>query len=101
MALVFYNTPQAPVECALEISQRGQGTSGPQAADGDSQRTGQFSGIMSIGGSNIAGAGINIAQRVMDYSGTPVVFTFPGIWLKIWNSTVTGSGTCMIWASAK
>src|ERR1700745_255766 len=65
MALVFYNTPEAPVECALEIS----GEAGEHA---DLKlrmgiHTGPVSGVVDVSGrSNIAGAGINIAQRVMD-----------------------------------
>jgi TolB-like protein/Tfp pilus assembly protein PilF len=65
MALVFFTTPDAPIECAVEIStvlksyprlQLRMGIhSGPVSRTIDlNQRT------------NIAGAGINMAQRVMD-----------------------------------
>ena len=65
MALVFFTSPEAPVECAIEISatlpeyphlQLRMGIhSGPVSRTIDmNQRT------------NVAGAGINIAQRVMD-----------------------------------
>ncbi|HTC79010.1 MAG TPA: adenylate/guanylate cyclase domain-containing protein, partial [Terriglobales bacterium] len=59
MALVFYNTPEAPVECALEISRAVK--EHPELR----LRMGVHSGPVS-GRANIAGAGINIAQRVMD-----------------------------------
>src|SRR5207237_967258 len=65
MALVFFESPEEPVQCALEISRalknhprvrlRMGGHSGPvdQVRDVNDR-------------SNVAGAGINIAQRVMD-----------------------------------
>ncbi len=44
MALVFYNTPEAPVECALEISRAASSASRIHAAHGRAQRAGQRSG---------------------------------------------------------
>ena len=65
MALVFYNTPAAPVECALEISRAASGHPELQLRMG--VHSGPVSGVVDVSGrSNIAGAGINIAQRVMD-----------------------------------
>ena len=65
MALVFYNTPEAPVECALEISSAASEHSELQLRMGI--HSGPVSGVVDVSGrSNIAGAGINIAQRVMD-----------------------------------
>jgi len=65
MALVFYNTPAAPVECALEISSAASEHSELQLRMGI--HSGPVSGVVDVSGrSNIAGAGINIAQRVMD-----------------------------------
>src|SRR5215471_12004061 len=65
MALVFYNTPEAPVECALEIS-RGV-KEHPELKLRMGVHSGPVSGVMDVSGrANIAGAGINIAQRVMD-----------------------------------
>ena len=65
MALVFYNTPAAPVECALEISRATSEHSELQLRMGI--HSGPVSGVVDVSGrSNIAGAGINIAQRVMD-----------------------------------
>jgi TolB-like protein/class 3 adenylate cyclase len=65
MALVFYNTPEAPVECALEISRAGKAH--PELKLRMGVHSGPVSGVMDVSGrANIAGAGINIAQRVMD-----------------------------------
>jgi serine/threonine-protein kinase len=65
MALVFYNTPAAPVECALEISSAA--SEHPELQLRMGIHSGPVSGVVDVSGrSNIAGAGINIAQRVMD-----------------------------------
>ena len=65
MALVFYNTPAAPMECALEISTAA--TEHPELQLRMGIHSGPVSGVVDVSGrSNIAGAGINIAQRVMD-----------------------------------
>jgi len=65
MALVFYNTPEAPVECALEISS--SASEHPELQLRMGIHSGPVSGVVDVSGrSNIAGAGINIAQRVMD-----------------------------------
>src|SRR5215471_6251446 len=65
MALVFYTRPEAPVECALQISRalkehpelrlRMGVHSGPVSSDIDVNER-----------ANVAGAGINIARRVLD-----------------------------------
>jgi TolB-like protein/class 3 adenylate cyclase/Tfp pilus assembly protein PilF len=65
MALVFYNTPEAPVECALEISRAAKEY--PELKLRMGVHSGAVSGVVDVSGrANIAGAGINIAQRVMD-----------------------------------
>src|SRR5438046_74964 len=65
MALVFYNTPEAPVECALEIGRAAR--EHPELKLRMGMHSGPVSGMVDVSGrSNIAGAGINIAQRVMD-----------------------------------
>lgn len=65
MALVFYNTPEAPVQCALEISSAAR--EHPELRLRMGIHSGPVSGVVDVSGrSNIAGAGINIAQRVMD-----------------------------------
>src|SRR5438105_3681017 len=63
MALVFYKSPEEPVKCALEIS---------RALKEHRQllmgvHSGPVSGVIDVNGqANLAGAGLNMAQRVMD-----------------------------------
>src|SRR5881392_1848865 len=65
MALVFYNTPEAPVECAFEVSSAA--SEHPELQLRMGIHSGPVSGVVDVSGrSNIAGAGINVAQRVMD-----------------------------------
>src|SRR5437016_11278679 len=69
MALVFYNAPEAQVECALEISRAAR--EHPELKLRMGIHSGPVSGVVDVSGrSNIAGAGINIAQRVMDCGDT-------------------------------
>jgi TolB-like protein/class 3 adenylate cyclase/Tfp pilus assembly protein PilF len=69
MALVFYNTPEAPVECALEISRALK--EHPKLKLRMGVHSGAVSGVVDVSGrANIAGAGINVAQRVMDCGDT-------------------------------
>ncbi len=65
ITLVFYHSPEAPVECALEISRALKKHPELQLRMGI--HSGPLSGIIdATGKANVAGAGINIAQRVMD-----------------------------------
>src|SRR5438552_987183 len=65
MALVFFTSPEAPVQCALQISDALQNH--PQLRLRMGINTGPVSGVADVNDrSNVAGAGINIAQRVMD-----------------------------------
>jgi len=65
ITLVFYHSPEAPVECALEISRALKQHPELQLRMG--VHSGPVSGIIdATGKANVAGAGINIAQRVMD-----------------------------------
>ncbi|HEY2103909.1 MAG TPA: adenylate/guanylate cyclase domain-containing protein [Chthoniobacterales bacterium] len=65
MALVFATTPDAPVVCALQIAKALK--SHPDLPVRMGIHSGPVSGIVDVNQrSNIAGAGINIAQRVMD-----------------------------------
>jgi TolB-like protein/class 3 adenylate cyclase len=65
MALVFYNSPEAPVECALEISRALKDHTRLRVRMG--VHSGPISGVVDLNErANVAGAGINVAQRVMD-----------------------------------
>jgi len=65
MALVFYDSLESPVECAMEISRKLSTPDAPRVRMGI--HSGPISGVVDVSGrSNVAGEGINIAQRVMD-----------------------------------
>src|SRR5438874_875077 len=65
LTLVFYHSPEAPVECALEISRALKKHPELQLRMGI--HSGPVSGVIDVTGkANVAGAGINMAQRVMD-----------------------------------
>jgi TolB-like protein/class 3 adenylate cyclase len=65
MALVFYSSPEAPVECALEISRVLKNR--PELKLRMGVHSGPVSGVVDVNErANVAGAGVNIAQRVMD-----------------------------------
>src|SRR5438128_6508416 len=65
MALVFYKNPEEPVECALEISRAVK--EHPELKLRMGVHSGPVSGVADVNErANIAGAGINMAQRVMD-----------------------------------
>jgi len=65
MALVFRNNPEAPVQCALEISQALK--THPNIRLRMGIHSGPVNEVPDVNQrANIAGAGINMAQRVMD-----------------------------------
>jgi TolB-like protein/class 3 adenylate cyclase/Tfp pilus assembly protein PilF len=66
MALIFYHSPEDPVECALEIS-RAIKERHANLRLRMGVHSGPVSGVVDVNGRvNVAGAGVNIAQRVMD-----------------------------------
>ncbi len=65
MALVFYTSPEAPAQCAVEISRALKEHPRLQLRMGI--HSGPVSGVVDVNErANVAGAGINMAQRVMD-----------------------------------
>src|SRR5216117_2979609 len=65
MALVFYTSPEAPAQCAVEISRALKEHPRLQLRMGI--HSGPVSGVVDVNErTNVAGAGINLAQRVMD-----------------------------------
>src|SRR5436853_3705483 len=65
VALIFRNSPEAPVHCALEIAEALKSRSRFQLRMGI--HSGPVNEVSDVNErANIAGAGINIAQRVMD-----------------------------------
>src|SRR5438552_15154261 len=65
MALVFFTSPEAPLNCALEISRALKEV--PQIKLRMGIHTGPVNAVADVNErENIAGGGINVAQRVMD-----------------------------------
>ncbi len=65
MALVFYSSPEDPVECAMEISRALKEY--PELRLRMGVHSGPVNSIIDVNErANVAGAGINMAQRVMD-----------------------------------
>ena len=65
ITLVFYDSPETPTECALEISRALKKHPELQLRMGI--HSGPVSGVIdATGKANVAGAGINMAQRIMD-----------------------------------
>jgi TolB-like protein/Tfp pilus assembly protein PilF len=64
MALVFYTSPEAPVRCAVELTRALKDHPELQLRMGI--HSGPVSGLIDVTGrTNLAGAGLNLAQRVM------------------------------------
>jgi TolB-like protein/Tfp pilus assembly protein PilF len=64
MALVFYTSPEAPAQCAVEISRALKEHPRLQLRMGI--HSGPVSGVVDVNErANLAGAGLNVAQRVM------------------------------------
>ncbi len=65
MALVFYTSPEAPAQCAVEICRALKAHPCLQLRMG--VHSGPVSGVIDVNGhANLAGAGLNMAQRLMD-----------------------------------
>src|SRR5437588_777624 len=65
MALVFYTSQEAPAQCAIEIS--GALKAHPRLQVRMGVHSGPVSGVIDVNGhTNLAGAGLNMAQRVMN-----------------------------------
>src|SRR6266849_1356448 len=65
IALVFYTSPEAPAQCAVEISRAVKEHPRLQLRMGI--HSGPVSGVVDVNErANLTGAGLNIAQRVMD-----------------------------------
>src|SRR6516164_5191420 len=65
MALVFYTSPEAPVRCAMELSRALKDH--PRLRLRMGIHSGPVSGVIDVTGrTNLAGAGLNLAQRVMN-----------------------------------
>jgi adenylate cyclase len=66
VALVFYTSPEAPVQCAVEISRALK--EHPRLHLRMGIHSGPVSGVVDVNErANLTGAGLNIAQRVMGW----------------------------------
>src|SRR6516162_3653607 len=66
MALVFFDSPEAPVRCAIEISRKLK--EHPQLKLRMGIHSGPINEVRDVNDqTNVAGAGINLARRVMDW----------------------------------
>jgi TolB-like protein/class 3 adenylate cyclase/Tfp pilus assembly protein PilF len=65
MALVFYKSPEEPAQCAFEVGRALKDN--PRLEIRMGIHSGPISGVVDVNErTNVAGAGINVAQRVMD-----------------------------------
>src|SRR5213083_1137295 len=98
-ALVFRTNPEAPVLCALEISKALKDH--PELRVRMGIHSGPVNEVTDLNEqANIAGAGINIAQRVMD-CGDAGIFFSRGTWQTISSITLAGGRICMRLANAR
>ena len=99
IALVFRNNPEEPVQCAIEIAQALKAH--PEIEVRMGIHSGPVSEVTDVNGrTNIAGAGINVAQRVMDCGDAGHILLSKHVAEDLeqyghWNRS------CTIWANAK
>ena len=100
MALVFFTTPDAPVRCAVEISK--QLRNHPRLPLRMGVHSGPVDEIVEVNDrSNIAGAGITLAQRVMDCGDAGHILLSKGVADDLaqyasWRSHLHDLGTCEV-----
>jgi class 3 adenylate cyclase len=96
MALVFYASPEAPVRCAEALSRALKDH--PRLRVRMGIHSGPVSGVVDVTGrTNLAGAGLNMARRVMDCGDAATscsLNTLP----KICRRSRNGDRCCTIWA---
>ena len=99
MVLVFFTSPEAPMRCAVEIARALKDCSDFGLRMGI--HSGPVNKITDVNDrSNLAGGGINIAQRVMD-CGDAGHILLPSVWLRTSSNTASGARSCRILANAK
>jgi class 3 adenylate cyclase len=92
MVLVFTNNPEAPVECALEISKALQ--SHPNLKVRMGIHSGPVNPVADVNDqSNLLGAGLTWRSASCIVA-MPDIFSSPSISPKIWNTTLTGDRIC-------
>ena len=100
MALVFSTTPDAPVQCALQISKALK--SRPDLRVRMGVHSGPVSAVTDVNNrSNVAGSGINMAQRVMDCGDAGHILLSKRVaedlaQYRQWQSTLHDLGECQV-----
>ena len=99
MALVFYRSPEEPAQCAVEISRALKDNARLQVRMGI--HSGPVSGVVDVNErTNVAGAGVNMARRVMDCGDAGTSFSHI-MSLRIWRNTNAGDRSCTTSAHAR
>ena len=97
MALVFFDSPEAPVRCAIEISKKLKEY--PQLKLRMGIHSGPINEVRDVNdAANVAGAGINLAQWVMDCGDDRHILLSKGS-RKIWATRESGGLICMTWGN--
>src|SRR5881398_2762544 len=100
MGLVFYTSPEAPAQCAVEISRILKEHPRLQLRMG--VHSGPVSGVIDVNGhANLAGAGLNIAQRVMGFGDAGHILISKHVAEDLgeyehWRPFLHGLGTCEV-----
>ena len=99
MALVFYTSPEAPAQCAVEISCALK--EHPRLHLRMGIHSGPVSGVVDVNErANLTGAGINLAQRVMDCGDAGHILLSKHVAEDL-EETNSGDRSCMTLAPAK
>ncbi len=99
MALVFRHSSEEPARCALEIAEALQ--KHPEIPVRMGIHSGPVSEVTDVSGrADIAGAGINMAQRVMDCGDAGHILLSQHVAEDLINM-VNGSRSCTTWVIAK
>jgi adenylate cyclase len=100
MVLVFYTNPEAPAQCAVEISRALKEDPRLQVRMGI--HSGPVSGVVDVNErANLTGAGINIAKRVMDCADAGHILLFKHVAEDLeeydqWRSLLHDLGSCEV-----
>jgi len=99
IALVFHHSAEEPARCALEIAEALQ--KHPELPVRMGIHSGPVNKVTDVSGrTNLAGAGINMAQRVMDCGEAGHILS-PSTSPMIWCNTGNGRRVCVTWVNAR
>ena len=99
MALVFFDSPEAPVRCAIEISKKLKEY--PQLKLRMGIHSGPIDEVRDVNDrTNVAGAGINLARRVMDWGDGGHILLSKRVAEDLAPLATMGSAICMTWENA-